>query len=198
MKRQILEDKGLTKEQIDQIMAENGKDVQAEQLKTTAKDGELSTAQETIRQLRETAKQYQGVDVEGLQTQLSAAQEKYEADLKAAKIDSAVSLALVSAKAKNVRAAKALLSEFLEKAELDEHGAVKGLEEQLKTLRESTDSAFLFESENEQKSKIKGMTPADGRDPLDKEDAAPETLSDAIRMAIEGQQTNNTNSQENT
>ena len=65
MKREFLEGLEvngvkLSKELVDQIMAENGKDIQREQAKVT-------TAQQTITDLQEKVKQFDGVDVQKLQ-----------------------------------------------------------------------------------------------------------------------------------
>lgn len=81
-------------------------------------------------------------EIEKLQGDNKAAADKYAADLKATKISSAVEKALLSAGAKNYKAVKALLN--LEGAELDDNDAVKGLEDQIKKLKEAEDSKFLF------------------------------------------------------
>ena len=77
-----------------------------------------------------------------LQTQNTTEKANYEAQLKKLQVDNAVEKALIGAKAKNVKAVKALLD--LEKAEL-EGDAIKGLDEQLKKLQEGEDSKFLFD-----------------------------------------------------
>ena len=61
-------------------------------------------------------------------------------------MDNAVNSALLGEKALNVKAVKALLN--LDKAELNEDGTVKGLEDQIKTLKTADDSKFLFGSSN--------------------------------------------------
>ncbi len=98
------------------------------------------TVKERDRQL-ETLKATTG-DVEALKTKIAtlqtenaAAAKAYEAEIKSLKIDTAVELALSAAKAKNVKAVKALLD--LDKAELDADGTVKGLAE-IKSLKIDT------------------------------------------------------------
>ena len=90
------------------------------------------------------------VDAEGLKTKIEdlqkenkEAQEAHEAQVKQLKLNSAVEKALLSAKAKNTKAVKALLD--LEKAELDGE-TVKGIDEQIKKLQEGDDSKFLFDN----------------------------------------------------
>lgn len=60
------------------------------------------------------------------------------------KIDFAVEKALTGAKAKNIKAVKALLE--LGEAKLDKDGNVKGLDEQIEKLRSGDDTKFLFEA----------------------------------------------------
>lgn len=70
---------------------------------------ELKTATDNLSALQETVKKFDGVDVEKLKTAAADAQKKFDADLAAAKRDSAVDLMLVQAGARSVKAARALL-----------------------------------------------------------------------------------------
>lgn len=99
-------------------------------------------------------------EIEKLQGINKADKEKFDADLKQAQINGAVERALLGSKAKNVKAVKALLD--LTKAELDGE-LVKGLDDQIKKLKESDDSKFLFETET-QKPNFKGVKPAEKSD----------------------------------
>ena len=81
MKTDFLKDLGLSQEAIDKVMAENGKDIAAEQAKTTAKVGELSTANQTIKDLQEAVKKFDGVDIGKLKTDLTVLQTKYDTDV---------------------------------------------------------------------------------------------------------------------
>lgn len=123
------------------------------------------TVKERDRQL-ETLKATTG-DVEALKTKIAtlqtenaAAAKAYEAEIKSLKIDTAVELALSAAKAKNVKAVKALLD--LDKAELDADGTVKGLADQIKKLTEVPDSNFLFETG---RAGFKGFKPGESSGP---------------------------------
>lgn len=104
---------------------------------------ELGTANGTIQTLQETVKKFDGVDVEKLRTDLAAAQTKYDTDVGNLKRDSAVNLALLGAKARDVKAIMPFLD--LDTVKLD-GDKVMGLDEQLQKLK--TDKAFLFEDEN--------------------------------------------------
>ena len=92
-----------------------------------------------------------------LQTENKTKDEAHAAEIKQLKINSAVEAALISAKAKNVTAVKALLKD-LDKAELADDGTVKGLSDQIAALQKSDD--YLFEAK-ESKKKIKGAEPGE-------------------------------------
>lgn len=77
----VAEDK--IKDAVDKIMDENGKDIEAEKTKTTAKDGELTKANETLKGLQETVKKFDGVDVEKLKNDMKQLETKYDTDVKA-------------------------------------------------------------------------------------------------------------------
>ena len=103
---------------------------------------ELNTANETIKGLRDTVAKFDGVDVEKLKQDASNWETKYNTDIAAVKLDSAVNMALVEAKAKNPKLAKAALDMSVIKLDGDK---LLGLTEQLDTLKKS--DAYLFETE---------------------------------------------------
>lgn len=120
------------------------RDKQLEALKASADDADSLKAQ-----------------IAALQTDNAAAAKKHDDEIKRLKIDTAVELALSAAKAKNVKAVKALLN--LDKTELGEDGAVKGLAEQIEKLAKAPDSGFLFE-EHKPKQSFKGFKPGESGD----------------------------------
>lgn len=167
MTRAELEALGLTKEQIDSVMGINGNDI--EKVKTKLTEAEKET--ETLKaQIKDRDKQLDGLknskeDLEGLKSQIETLQkdnkakdEQYKAEIRNLKVNSAVEAALTGAKAKNLTAAKALLKD-LDKVELLEDGTVKGLKEQIETLKKADDSKFLFDIETTPQTP-KGATPA--------------------------------------
>ena len=109
MKTEDLKAQGLTDEQIKFIMAENGKDINAEKAKITAETDKLTKATETIAQLQDTVKKFDGVDVEKLKKDLADAETKYNADLSATKLNYALEARLAKEGAVNSKAVKALL-----------------------------------------------------------------------------------------
>lgn len=106
---------------------------------------ELNTANETIKGLKDTVAKFDGVDVEKLKKDASDWENKYNTDIAAVKLDSAVNMALVEAKAKNPKLAKAALDMSLIKLDGEK---LLGLSEQVDKLKES--DGYLFEIEKEQ------------------------------------------------
>ncbi len=148
MKTEMLKELGLTQEQIDQIMAENGKDVQAEQAKATAKDNELSKANETIKGLQDAVKKFDGVDVDKLKQSAVDWEAKYNTDVAAER-----------AKAENLKKEYDLKDALKAQGVLDpdylifKHGGIEkfafadgkpvGLEDITKPYKESSPHLFI-------------------------------------------------------
>lgn len=153
MTKEKLLEWGLTEEQAAKVMEGlNGSFVTKARFNEV--NTELTAAKNTIKERDtqlETLKKASG-DTKALQdqiTQLQADNKKkdddHAAELKKLKISNAVELALSSARAKNNIAVKALLADFIGKAELAEDGTVKGLDAEVKKLVEGKETAFLFE-----------------------------------------------------
>ena len=121
-----------------QVSAEIGKGF-VSRADFNAKNEELKTANSTITGLRDAAKAYEGVDVAGLKKQLTDLQGKYDANLAALRRDSAIDLALAGSKARNAKAARALLD--LDRVTYQD-GKLTGLEEQVAQLQK--DNPWLF------------------------------------------------------
>lgn len=170
MTRKQLEDLGLSKEQADSVMEINGADIE------NAKSGsasEISNLKTEVKGLKEqvsdrdkqldTLKASAGDNealkkqIEELQTENQTAKESHESELNRLKIDYAVEKALTGAKAKNIKAAKAMLD--LTDAKLDKEGNVKGLEEQIKELTSGEDTKFLFDAPVQQQQRFTGFQP---------------------------------------
>ena len=102
-------------------------------------------------------------DVEAMKEQIASLQadnkakdEAHAAEIKQMKINSALESALIGSKAKNVTAVKALIKD-LDKAELQDDGSIKGLEEQRAALKKS--DSYLFEEATTAKPNFKGFQP---------------------------------------
>lgn len=103
---------------------------------------ERDTANETIKGLKETLSKFDGIDLDGLKKSVEDWETKYNTDIAAVKLNSAVDMALVGAKAKNPKLAKAALDMSVIK--MDGENLI-GLTEQLDNLKKS--DAYLFEEE---------------------------------------------------
>lgn len=115
------------------------------------RDGQLETLKNSTDNVDELKKK-----IENLQKDNKAKDDAHAAEIKQLKVDNAVESALLSAKAKNSVAVKALLKD-LDKAELLEDGTIKGLAEQIEALRKSDE--YLFEAKETKK--LKGAEPGE-------------------------------------
>lgn len=153
MTKEKLMEWGLTEEQVNKVMEGlNGSFVTKSRFNEVNEENKTLKAQVSERDGQiETLKKSAGDNTE-LQNQITALQEAnkqkdkdHANEIKALKISNAVDVALTNAKAKNNTAVKALLVDFIGKAELAEDGTVKGLDDEVKKLVEGKDTAFLFE-----------------------------------------------------
>ena len=171
MTKEKLLEWGLTEEQATKVMEGlNGSFVTKARFNEV--NTELTNAKNTIKERDtqlETLKKSTG-DTKALQDQITQLQtdnanqkKAHEAELKALKISNAVDMALTGAKAKNNTAVKALMADFIGKAELAEDGTVKGLDDEVKKLVEGKDTAFLFDTKAPDK-KFKGAKPGEKGD----------------------------------
>lgn len=164
MKKEELIAMGLTEEQAQKILDGFGTMVPKSRL-----DDKITEVKDLTVQLKDRDTQLtelKKVDAAGLQVKITELQQKnetdkaeYETKIKDTQLKSALKLALAS----KVHDAD-LVAGLIDKAtiELDEEGNVtKGLDEQIKTLRES--KAFLFTPETTEKPLPKGTKPGEGK-----------------------------------
>lgn len=97
-------------------------------------------------------------EITKLQKENKEAKERHEAELTAAKFENAIEVAIITSKAKNAKAVRALLD--ADTLKLEDDGTVKGITEQLDALKES--DAYLFGND-----KPVGKTPPSGGLPGD-------------------------------
>lgn len=164
MKKDELKNLGLTDDQVEKVLA-GYKDFipksRFDEVNEAKKNAEALIV-ERDKQIEELKKSAGASDdlkkqIEQLQADNKATVKAKDDEIKQIKINNAVNTALISAGAKNVKAALALLN--LDKAELADDGTVKGLKEQIDALKTADDSKFLF---NDGKPNIKGANPAGG------------------------------------
>lgn len=143
MNREYLEKLGLAKDQVDQIMAEHGKAVQANQSKlTTAEDrvksleADLTAANKLVTDLKKETK-----DTKELQDKIADYEKKMsdlEADRAKERKAAAIKEALTKAGAKDIE----YMAFKLGDVEVDKDGNVKELENKIKTLQEANKDYF--------------------------------------------------------
>lgn len=102
---------------------------------------ELETANGTIKDLRDTAKKWDGKDPQKLTNDLKVLQLKYDTDTANIRRDAAINLALTRARVKDIDMARAKIK--LDNIKVDENGGITGLDAQLEGLKK--DKAWLFE-----------------------------------------------------
>ena len=116
MKREFLEGLKLEKEVIDQIMAENGKDIEAEKAKATAAEADRDKYKEQLDTATTELEKFKDVDpeefkttVENLKAALKAKDEEYAAKEADRLFKDSVREAITAAGGKNEKAVMALL-----------------------------------------------------------------------------------------
>ena len=151
MKREDLKALGLTDEQINEVMKVNGTDIEAVKAKATELETQMKTLSDSIKERDtqlESLKATSG-DAESLKSQIAALQEtntKQAHDaatkLKEIQINNAIKLALTG-KAHDSDLVSGLLNK--DKLVVNDDGTIIGLDDQVKTLKES--KSFLFVSD---------------------------------------------------
>ncbi|CWV70095.1 phage scaffolding protein [Listeria monocytogenes] len=154
MQREYLKGLGLEDEVINKVMAENGKDITAAKQQLSEVEAErdglksqLTQRDKDIDDLKKDSGTSEELkkQIEDLQQKNTDLESNYQSEIAETKKNSAIELALASAKARNPKAVKALLDN--NKLELTDEG-LKGLDEQLGALQESDAYLFAQESEN--------------------------------------------------
>lgn len=165
MKKEDLIALGVDEETAKSIMALHGKTVTQLNAQVATLEGERDTAKQQLASnqteldaLKESAKGNEALTAQlaDLQAKFDESKTNSENTIATLKKESAIDVALLKAGAKNSKAAKALLD--AEKIELAEDGTIKGLDEQLETIR--TENDFLFQpAEPQEQGKPKIVNP---------------------------------------
>jgi len=149
MKRDFLHDLGIEKDVIDKIMAENGKDVEAQKLKTTEAIAEKDGLQGQLADVQSKLAAFDGVDVADLKGQvkalsddMAAKEAAHQTELQGIAMRHAVEVRLSKEEFTSEYARKGVMEELLGKGLKLDGGQVLGLEDAVKTLVESTPDAF--------------------------------------------------------
>lgn len=169
MTKEQLKELGLDDEKADKVLELHNNAIK-DSFVPLARFNEVNSAkknaEETVKTMTKQLDELKKVDAEGMKQQIEALQqqnkeaaEKYAADLEAMRKSNAIDAALASAKAKNIRAVKALIAAD----ELVFEGDVlKGLDEQIKKLKDADDTKFLFDADEPAKPTFTGIKPSGG------------------------------------
>lgn len=160
MKTSYLQELGITDQKvIDAIMAENGRDIENAKKdyntvvsKVEGLESQLSERDDQLKELKKSVKDNEALTakITELETSNTSMKTEYENKIAAMQKDAEIESKLHEAKAKNTKAVKALLN-------LEDD-----LDKQIKTLKESEDTSFLFESVQQQSKPPAGSTPPAG------------------------------------
>ena len=150
MKREFLEGLGLEKEAIDKIMAENGKDIEAEKTKTTAMTSERDTLQKSLEDANKTIKGYKDMDIDAIKKSATDWEEKAKQAEKALE-DTRIESALDKALSETQTIDADLLKKVLDRETiLFKDGKFTGLNEQIEGLRK-TSLIYLSQKKSHQR-----------------------------------------------
>ena len=110
MKREDVKNKipGITDEQLNWIMQENGADINREK-SATALQTQLDNANAQLKTAQDGLKAFDGVDVAGLQEQVTKLKADMKAQAEGFAFDNALNAAIMSKKGRSVKAVRALL-----------------------------------------------------------------------------------------
>ena len=156
MTKETLMEWGLTEEQANKVMEGlNGSFVTKTRFNEI--NSELQTARKTIKDRDDQLKDLQDSSgtVDDLKNQIAnlqrdnAEKDKTHAEeIKKIRLENAVDKALTEAKAINPATVKPLLAAFLEKADVDDDGTVRGLADEIGKLAKTEGTSFLFKTDD--------------------------------------------------
>ncbi|MFR8744135.1 MAG: phage scaffolding protein [Peptoniphilus sp.] len=154
MKREFLEGLGLEKDVIDKIMEENGKDINAEKAKATAKDDEIKTLKEQVDTANKEIKSYKDMDIDEIKQSVEtwkATAKEHEKAYQKLKNDTALKDAVRTYDTVDEDVLMKLIDR--DSLKFSEDG-ISGLKEQIEGLKEA--KPYLFKSDE-------GSKPEDDR-----------------------------------
>ena len=169
MKREDVKNKipGITDEQLNWIMQENGADINREKSAATALQTQLDNANAQLKTAQDGLKAFDGVDVAGLQEQVTKLKADMKAQAEGFAFDNALDAAILSKKGRSVKAVRALLDLDALKGSADRSTDIaKALDEAAKT----NPWAFGEAQEGERRNAGTYSTGAEHGDPMHGED----------------------------
>ena len=111
MKREEVKSKipGITDEQLDWLMGENGRDITAEKTKATGLQGQVEELTNQLNTAKEGLKAFEGVDVADLKGQITKLQADMQAQADGFAFDAALDSAIRDRKGRDVKAIRGML-----------------------------------------------------------------------------------------
>lgn len=166
MKREFLAELGLEKESIDKIMAEYGKDINAEKAKLTALEQEKANLEDSLQAANDAIDGFKSkdLDVEKVQKLATEWQKKYEAAEQAREQQERDSALMQALDKTNTLDADLLKSCIDMDALVYKDGKYIGLDEQLESIKEN--KPYLFEAAKPKAPTIKGAQIGDPSEPF--------------------------------
>lgn len=169
MKREDVKNKipGITDEQLNWIMQENGADINREKSAATALQTQLDNANAQLKTAQDGLKAFDGVDVAGLQEQVTKLKADMKAQAEGFAFDNALDAAILGKKGRSVKAVRALLDLDALKGSADRSTDIaKALDEAAK----ANPWAFGEAQDGEKKNAGTYSTGAEHGDPMHGED----------------------------
>ena len=105
-------------------------------------DAEQLAKDQRIQELTDKIKNFEGIDVKQLQTDVKNWEIKYNQDLESARLDSAIQLAIAKSGTLSEKALMGLLDK--DKIKFDKDGKLTGLDEQIEAIKK--EDSFLFKA----------------------------------------------------
>lgn len=100
---------GITKEQLDWLMAENGRDINAEKQRAQTLQTDLDNANAQLKIAQDGLKAFDGVNVDDLKNQITTLQDKLKDQAEGHAFDNALDEAIRAAKGRSVKAIRGML-----------------------------------------------------------------------------------------
>lgn len=137
---------------------------------------ELAVKDKRIQELADTIKNFEGVDVKQLQTDVKNWEIKYNQDLESARLDSAIQLAIAKSGTLSEKALMGLLDK--DKIKFDKDGKLTGLDEQIEAIKK--EDSFLFKAAEPNEPRKGNDVVLDGDHGGNPKPEAPTTLAAAV------------------
>lgn len=139
-------------------------------------ESDMQAKDTRIQELTQSVKDFDGVDVKQLQTDVKNWETKYNQDLESARLDSAIQLAIAKSGTLSEKALMGLLDK--DKIKFDKDGKLTGLDEQIEAIKK--EDSFLFKAAEPNEPKPGNDVVLDGNHEGSPKPEAPTTLAAAI------------------